>query len=200
MAGAGSSGEELTEAEIAAWCEVPTAVISDETDCVGVMGAMIRPLTPTLRFAGQAITVRTSRTADDAPQRILAALRPGNVIVMDGTAHPDTAVWGGNLISVARARGVSAVVVDGNVRDIADLRRSGLAIYARSVTPAGIPWGGEFNVSIQCGGVEVQPGGLLVGDDDGVVAVPLLGREDLLMRCQARIAFEVAYQERAKTG
>lgn len=191
------SRERLSEAELAAWRKIPTAVISDETACMGVMSFTIRSVTPGRRFAGQALTVRTSRVADDAPQRALAAVQRGDVVVIDGSAHPDTAVWGGNLIAGAQGRGAGAVVVDGNVRDIADLRRSDLAVYARSVTPAGLAWGGEVNVPVRCGGVEVHPGALLVGDDDGVVVVSLAERLDLLTRCRARVAADIAAQREA---
>ena len=191
------SRERLSEAELAAWREIPTAVISDETACIGVMSFTMRSVTPGRRFAGQALTVRTSRVANDAPQRALAALQRGDVIVVDGSAHPDTAVWGGNLIAGAQGRGARAVVVDGNVRDTADLRKSDLAVYARNVTPAGIAWGGELNVPVRCGGVEVHPGVLLVGDDDGVVVVSLEERIELLTRCRTRVAADTAAQREA---
>lgn len=186
----------LRPEELAAWRDVPTAVISDELACKGVMSPAIRSLTPGNRFAGQAVTVSTVRSSDDAPQRVLEALWPGAVIVIDGSAHPDTAVWGGNLIAGARKRSGAAVVVDGRVRDIVDLRASGLAIYARDCTPAGLNWGGRVNVPIRCGGVEVIPGALLVGDDDGIVVVPIEGREALLERCRQRIAADAAQQSR----
>lgn len=190
--------ERLSEVELAAWREIPTAVISDETKCVGVLMSAIRPVTPGRRFAGQALTIRTSRTDDGAPQRALAELQAGDVIVIDGRAHPNTAVWGGNLIAGAQRGGARAVVVDGNVRDTVDLRRSDLAVYSRGVTPAGLAWGGEVNVTVQCGGVEVRPSALVVGDDDGVIVVSLANRDDLLMRCRARLAAEASIQRNAR--
>lgn len=192
---ADGAGERLSAAELAEWREIPTAVISDETGCRGVMEPAVRPVTPGRRFAGQALTIRTARVDDGAPRRALESLRGGEVIVIDGAAHPDTAVWGGNLIAGAQRSGATGVVVDGNVRDTADLRRSGLAVYSRGVTPAGVVWGGEVNATVRCGGVEVRPGALLVGDDDGVIVVPLEGRAALLARCRARLAAESAIQQ-----
>jgi 4-hydroxy-4-methyl-2-oxoglutarate aldolase len=100
-------------------------------------------------------------------------------------------VWGGNLIRIARERGVVAIVVDGNVRDTIELRDSGLAVCSGGVTPRGPMWTGHIGTPIECGGVAVRSGDLIVGDDDGVVAVPIDEVDDaLLARCQARIARE----------
>ena len=101
------------------------------------------------------------------------------------------AVWGGNLIRAAQARGVVAIIVDGNVRDIVDLRASGIAVCSRGITPRGPAWNGRAGGSIRCGGLEVRTGDLIVGDDDGVVAVPLDDvNSELLARCHARLARE----------
>ena len=106
-------------------------------------------------------------------------------------ARPDGAVWGGSLIRIARDRGVAAVVIDGNVRDIVDLRDSGLAVYSRGVTPRGPAWGGRIGGTIQCAGAQVAQGDLVVGDEDGVIVVPLDALDDgLLERCRARMARE----------
>ena len=83
------------------------------------------------------------------------------------------------------------MVVDGNVRDSVELRDSGLAVCSRAVTPRGPTWTGRIGSPIECGGIAVRPGDLVVGDDDGVVAVPIDEVDDaLLARCQARIARE----------
>lgn len=195
-----SRGVRLAESELERWRRIPTAVISDELACQGVMARRLRPVTPGRAFAGQAVTVRTSRTANGAPQQVLEAVVGGSVVVVDGSAHPDTAVWGGNLIAGAQQRGGVAIVVDGNVRDTADLTGSTLAVHASGVTPAGLVWGGEVNVAIQCGGVTVRPGALLVGDDDGVIVVPLQDREALLDRCHARLALELTVQQSPSRG
>jgi regulator of RNase E activity RraA len=128
---------------------------------------------------------------NDAPRKALAEAWPRACIVIDARTRPDAAVWGGNLITIARDRGVAAVVVDGNVRDVVDLRASGLAVCSRGITPRGPPWGGRIGGPIQCGGVEIRPGDLMVGDEDGVIAVPLEAvNEGLLERCRARLTRE----------
>ena len=186
----------LFASELAVWSAIPTAVLSDERLHRGVLFGL-RPLFAGRSFAAQALTIAVEDIDNGAPRNALAAAWPHACVVIDARLRPDGAVWGGTLAAIARARGVTAVVVDGNVRDIVDLRASGLAIYTRGVTPRGPAWGGRVGGAIQCGGVEVAQGDLLVGDEDGVIAIPLDGVDDeLLERCRARMTREAQGQTR----
>ena len=179
----------LNAAELDRWRSVPAAVMSDEREHDGVLAA-IRPLFTGRPFAGRAFTIRVD-PAGDPPRVALARIDPGACILIDARSTPDAAVWGGNLIRLARERGVRAIVVDGNVRDLVDLRESGLAVCSRGVTPRGPQWRGVLERTVQCGGISVEPGDLVIGDDDGVVAVPNAAvTQELLARCNARIARE----------
>ncbi len=192
----------LSEAEIAAWAELPTAVIGDDLERTGTLQAAIKPLGPGMGFAGQALTVQTM-VGDNAPLHYaLTVAWPGCVIVVDARGHMDTAIWGGILTAAAQARGVRAVVLDGAVRDAAELRESGLAVYARGIVPNGPHkgFGGGVNVPIQCAGVAVDPGDLVVGDDDGVVVVRPDQMDGLMAKCRARIAREEAMLEKIAAG
>jgi regulator of RNase E activity RraA len=176
--------------ELDTWRAVPTAVLSDELQHQGVLSG-IRPLFPERPFAAQAFTIKVDVGAGEPPRVALEQVRPGTCIVIDARATPESAVWGGNLIRIARECGVSAVVVDGQVRDTLDLRESGLAVCSRGVTPRGPAWRGLIGQSIHCGGIQIAPGDLIVGDDDGVVAVPNAdATAELLARCLARIERE----------
>jgi len=190
MNGADSAMRRLDPSELAAWQSIPSAVLSDEREHGGVL-AGVRPLFAGRPFAAQALTIEVGAVADGAPRDALALAWPGACIVIDARATPDAAVWGGNLIRIAHARGVAAVVVDGCVRDVVDLRDSGIAVCSQGVTPRGPTWGGRIGGVIHCGGVEIKPGDLIVGDDDGVVAVRLDDvNEDLLARCRRRVMRE----------
>ena len=178
----------LTSSELAQWQVIPAAVVSDERQHQGVLSA-IRPLFTGRPFAAQAFTIEVETVESAAPRTALAETWPGACIVIDARATPDAAVWGGNLIRIARERNIAAVVVDGNVRDVADLRDSGIAVCSRGVTPRGPRWGGRIGGPIHCGGVEIRAGDLIIGDDDGVIAVPLDDvKGELLARCRARRA------------
>ena len=180
----------LTKAELAAWNAIPTAVLSDERGHRGVLSGL-RPLFAERSFAAQAFTIAVEDEVNGAPRKALTEVWADACIVIDARLRPDGAVWGGNLAGIARGRGVAAIVVAGNVRDVADLRASGLAIYSRGVTPRGPAWGGRIGGDIHCGGVEIASGDLLVGDEDGLIAVPLADVDDaLLARCHSRLARE----------
>lgn len=186
----------LSGVQLAAWRAVPTAVISDERGHRGVL-AGLRPLFAGRSFAAQALTIAVDATDNGAPRQALAGAWPGACVVIDARLRPDGAVWGGNLAAIARDRSVAAVIVDGNVRDVADLRESGLAVYSRGVTPRGPAWGGVIGGTIECAGVAIAAGDLVVGDEDGVIAVPLDDAdEELLARCRARMAREAQGQTR----
>jgi 4-hydroxy-4-methyl-2-oxoglutarate aldolase len=95
------------------------------------------------------------------------------VIVMEGTL--DIAAMGNLMATAAKARGMAGVVLDGAIRDVWDIRRMGLTVYARSVSPRTAV--GHYatvarNVPVECGGVTVNPGDIIVADEDGVVVVP----------------------------
>jgi regulator of RNase E activity RraA len=178
----------LLQTELSQWQRIPTAVLSDERQHRGVLN-FVRPLFAGRPFAGQAFTIQVGDMHADPPRKALTETWPGACIVIDARATPDAAVWGGKLIGIARERGIAAIVVDGSVRDSADLRGSGIAVCSRGITPRGPNWAGRYGVPIQCGGVDIAPGDLVVGDDDGVVAVPLAEvNEALLARCRTRLA------------
>jgi regulator of RNase E activity RraA len=179
----------LTPAELDQWRGIPAAVVSDEREHQGVLAA-IRPLFTGRPVAGQAFTIKVD-SSGEPPRVALARIGRCACIVIDARVAPDAAVWGGNLIRIAREQGVSAIVVDGNVRDVVDLRESGLAVCSRGVTPRGPQWRGLVGETIHCGGVSITPGDLVIGDDDGVIAVPGVAvTDELLARCRARIARE----------
>ncbi len=192
----------LSEDEIAAWRELPTAVISDDLNRTGTMQHAIKSVAPGVHFAGQALTAQTMVGDNGTLHYALTTAWPGCVLVVDARGHTDTAVWGGVLTAAAKAAGVIAVVVDGAVRDVAELRESGIAVFARAVIPNGPHkgFGGAVNVPIQCAGVAVSPGDLVVGDDDGVVVVRPDQRPGLMELCRARIAKEEGFLEKIEAG
>ncbi|MBM3517870.1 MAG: RraA family protein [Alphaproteobacteria bacterium] len=195
-------GCRLTAEALAAWADVPASIVSDEINRTGTMTSAIGIVAPGMRCVGQALTVQLM-VGDNAPLHYAVTLAwPGAVLVADGRGHPDTAVWGGILTAAATRRGVGGVVVDGAVRDVAEVRRARIAVFARGVVPNGPHkgFGGSIGAQIQCGGVSVASGDLVIGDDDGVVVLPLAQVDALLPRCQARMAKEADMLEQIGAG
>jgi 4-hydroxy-4-methyl-2-oxoglutarate aldolase len=113
--------------------------------------------------------------------------KPGEVgvIVMEGTL--DIAAMGNLMGTAAKVRGMAGVVLDGAIRDIWDIRRMGLTVYARSRSPRTAV--GHYatvarNIPVECGGVTVRPGDIIVADEDGVVVVPQEQAEAVLKKAQ----------------
>jgi regulator of RNase E activity RraA len=154
---------------------VDVAHVVDGMGRYGIMHWEIKPISPGTRVIGPAVTVLTR--PGDALYVAHAAdvAQPGDVIVIDAGGVKDLCVIGERIGYYMRAkRQVAAVVVDGAVRDVRGLREVGLPVFTRAITPniIGSQGPGAVNVPIACGGVPVNPGDLIFGDDDGVVVIP----------------------------
>ena len=127
---------------------------------------------------------------------------PGDVIVVDARGHLDTSVWGGIQTLACEKCGVAGVVIDGSVRDLQEIRESRFPVFCKGVVPAGPHkgWGDSINIPIQCGGVPVNPGDIVVGDDDGVVVIPKNEAEEVLSLAKERIETEKKWIRGIKGG
>ncbi len=135
------------------------------------MHAPIKPLRAGWLLRGRALTVSVPAGDNLAIHAALAAARPGDVLVVDAQGYADRAVMGGIMCAQAAAAGLSGVVVDGAMRDAAELRAGALPVFAAALSPAGPTktGGGSVGCPIRCGGVAVNPGDWVLGDDDGLV-------------------------------
>jgi len=151
---------------------VPTADVSTGNHDWPSVGTL-RQITPGVRLCGPAFTVRTYPGDWSKPVQAIDQASPGDVIVVDeGGLGP--AIWGEMATMSAVQRGLAGVVIDGAIRDVAEIRRTKFPAYARLVMPqAGKPKGlGEINVPIMIEGQTVRPGDWVVGDEDGLVFLP----------------------------
>lgn len=168
--------------------------LSDFLDLTAVMRRGVRPLWPAMpRIAGPAFTVRTGRHDNLMLHAAIYLAEPGDVIVVEA-GDDEMAVAGGNVCAVAQRRGIAGFVIDGVIRDVAESRAKGFPLYARGVSPIpGTKDGpGEINGPVHCGGITVNPGDLVVADEEGIVAVPRARAEELLPKAQAKAAADAA--------
>jgi len=177
---------------LAAWREIPTAVIGDCLNRERCMAAAVKPISWGMRFAAQARTVITMAGDSSPIHAALPFVQPGQMLAVDAAGVTEVAVWGGIMTAAARQRGVAAVVIDGAIRDVAEIRATGLPLYCRAVTPRGPHKGngGTVDAPAAVGGVAVLPGDLVVGDDDGVVVVPLSSHTEVFAAARQRLARE----------
>jgi 4-hydroxy-4-methyl-2-oxoglutarate aldolase len=160
-----------------------------------VMDSGIRPLWPGMpRVAGVAYTVRCAPGDNLMLHAAIYRAAPGSIIVVEA-GDVTYAVAGGNVCAVAQKHGITAFIVDGVIRDLAEVRANGFPVFARGVSP--IPGGKHVidtlnNAPVRCGGVEVAPGDVVVADEEGIVVVPAAQLDSVLKAAQARAAKDAA--------
>ena len=184
--------ERLSPEALAAWGAIPPAIASDCMNRENFMAAAIKPVRAGTTLVGQARTV-TAMVGDNGVSHVATALiGPGEVLVIDAGGYENVAVWGGVATRAAMARGVAGVVIDGAVRDVAEIRELGFPCYARAVVPGGPHkgFGGTIDGTIACAGCPVSPGDIVLGDDDGIAVVPLADQAALLAVCRAKLEQE----------
>lgn len=189
------------EFDVSSWLEASSAGVSDAIGRVGAMDGGIRRLSGE-RLVGPAHTVMTGAGDSSSVHRALVEAEPGSVLVIDAQGGQSRAVWGAVLTMAAIERAVVGVVVDGAVRDIEEIQSIGFAVYGRATCPAGPHKGfrGMHGVPIQCGGVVVNPGDIVVGDGDGVAVVPALLTGTVLKAVEKIRTEEQAWISRIKAG
>lgn len=197
------SAPQVGERIIAALRELPLAAISDNMHRnIGTIGLQPyhRPSEKTM--AGTAVTAR-SRAGDNLTYlRALEFCRPGDVLVIDGGGDLANAAVGGILSFYAAHIGLAGVVVDGAIRDVAEIRSREFPVYARGVTHRG-PYKdgpGEINVPISVGGMVVHPGDIVVGDQDGLLAIPPEDVETLIEKARGVLEAEERTLQAMKEG
>ncbi|MFK8183687.1 MAG: RraA family protein [Phormidesmis sp.] len=134
----------------------------------------IRELWPQIpRIAGPAFTVRCVPGDNLMLHAALYRAKPGDIIVVE-TGSNDYAVAGGNVCAIAQKRGITGFVIDGVIRDVAEVREARFPVFARGCIPKpGIKERlGELNVPISCGGVWVSAGDMVIADEEGIAVVP----------------------------
>jgi len=175
--------------------EFETPDISDRMNRLYTMHLDIRAVTGRNKIFGPACTVRVFPGDNLMVHKSLDVARPGDVVVVDAGASTMNAVLGDLVTAKARHRGLAGFVVDGLIRDLPGIERQGLPVFARGITPIGpLHRGpGEVNFPIQCGGIVVNPGDIIVGDSNGVVVVPRQIAPALLRRLTEQKMAEAAY-------
>jgi len=168
------------------------AILCDVAGRRGALNARVRALNPKMKIAGPAFTVEV-RPGDNLMFHVaLAVAKPGDVIIVDGKADANCALFGDLMVTQAREAGLGGFVVDAASRDTASLSEGDFPIFAAGTNPCGPTKGlpGRLGASVCVGGVAVNPGDLVVGDVDGVVVIPRDQVEAVLNAADAKIAAE----------
>jgi 4-hydroxy-4-methyl-2-oxoglutarate aldolase len=179
-----------------------TATVHEAIGRRGFAGPQLRPIQQGTRLAGTAVTVSSHPGDNLMIHAAVEVCEEGDVLVVASTAPSTHGVFGELLASSLMARGVRALVTDAGVRDTAELREIGFAVWSQHVSCQGTvkASAGSVNVPVVLGHVVVNPGDVVCGDDDGVVVVARDEAAWALERSRERAAREDATRARLAAG
>lgn len=168
--------------------DVPVANVSDCMSRMTAGGARLRPMHGSGRMAGPALTVKTRPGDNLMVHKALQLAVPGDVIVVDAGGDLTNAIIGEIMVGDAVLRQLGGIVINGAIRDAGALRAGDFPVFAAGVTHRG-PYKdgpGEINVPIAIDGMVIEPGDLVIGDEDGLLCVPYAEAANLLAAAQAK--------------
>jgi 4-hydroxy-4-methyl-2-oxoglutarate aldolase len=196
--------ERTSATVVAAAQALPTATLHEAGGRIGVMPSAIKPVAPTFRVCGPAITVHSPGGDNLWLHRALYVAQPGDVLVVHVSGDYDFGYWGEIMSCAAKARGLAGLVIDGCVRDGGILADFGLPVFARGlcIRGTGKDHGarGWVNFPVLFGDLTVNAGDLIVGDTDGVVAIPRERAAQVVAAAEQREAKEAAILGRIRAG
>lgn len=190
-------------ADVAAFASVPTGYAIDAMGGRGALDYRIKPLAPAQSvMVGVAITCHCGPADNLALFAAMATARPGDILIAATDAFTATAVTGDLLLGMARNRGVAGLVTDGLARDLAGILGVGLPAYCAGITPNSPARNGPGTVGLPVvlGGVSVESGDIVLGDNDGAVIVPRGEAGTVLKRLADVRAAEAALEAKVRAG